>query len=164
MDSGELEKIREGSIKGRRALKRLEETGEYLFHGSDQRLESLEPRQGHQLNKETGEKIPDGEPAVFAATLAEPAIFKAMIRNKIDGEWSGWDIQQGESKYSATQTALDRAKDDNVRGFVYVFRRSDFQPYRGMEYVSRKEVNPFLVVEVGGIDLPEKIDTVEPRK
>ena len=53
----------------REELKMLEKTGKFVFHGSLDSIDILEPRQAYNSNKETGQKEADGVPAVFAYSL-----------------------------------------------------------------------------------------------
>ncbi len=53
-----IKQIKSGEIKGREALRVLQNTEKQVFHGSWQNLRELEPRQAHN------DKKTDGEPAV----------------------------------------------------------------------------------------------------
>lgn len=63
--------------ENKRLLQELEKSGEFVFHGSYQKLEILEPRQGRKRNKETGKIEEDGSPAVSATPFADIAIFRS---------------------------------------------------------------------------------------
>lgn len=152
---------------GKEVLLALEEERVYVFHGTYHKLDSFEPRQAYSYDSKTGRNIPDGRPAVFASVRSEPAIFHALINKAIDptpGHWSGWSSNKGNFTYRSVQSALDRLKDPQIKGYVHVFRRLEFESYRGHEFVSYKEVQPVLVIEVTAQDLPENIEIVEPIK
>ena len=57
----------------------LEKNGNFVFHGSPKDIVALEPRQAHNINKETKKMEKDGEPAVFATSYAEIAIFRSLV-------------------------------------------------------------------------------------
>lgn len=142
----------------REKLAVLEGTGEYVFHGSMDKLSVLEPRQAH--NYVDGEHFPDGEPAVFASSNADYAIFMAIIneRNCPEGfhghaGYSGKDV-----KLSATKETLEQLKND-AYGFVHVFDRGFFSSRDGndVEFVSFRSVRPIEVIRVIKQDLPANI-------
>jgi hypothetical protein len=64
-------------------LLEIEKEGVYVFHGSPDLIEELEPRQAKTLDKESGEMIQHGEPAVVATPFVEIAVFRAIINSKI---------------------------------------------------------------------------------
>ena len=68
--------------KNREKLLWLEKEGKYVFHGSPYDISVLEPRQGHNINEETGKIEKDDEPAVFAIFYVDVAIFRALINAK----------------------------------------------------------------------------------
>lgn len=162
----QLELIKRGAIKGREALEWLSQTGDYVYHGSSQRLDSLEPRQQKTWDYDQQVSVLDGEPAVCAANVYEPAIFRALINRYFDlsnSHWSGWGGNGATIQYRATQTALDGASKEGVTGYVHVFRKEQFAPYRGMECRTNEVIIPELVVAVSAKDLPPNIEIVLPK-
>lgn len=69
-------------VKGREKLLALEKEGKFVFHGSPDVINVLEPRQAYNRNDETGTMEKHDEPAVFATPYAEVAIFRALINAK----------------------------------------------------------------------------------
>ena len=65
--------------ENKKHLLELEQSGNFVFHGSPVMIESLTPRQAYKSNKETGMMDADGNPAVFATPFAEVAIFRSLI-------------------------------------------------------------------------------------
>lgn len=156
-------------------LLQLEKENKYVFHGSPRGdIKSLEPRQGRHVPdwSSASETILDGNPAVSATPYVELAIFRAIINEgniSID-HTSGFGIRSdGKAEFRISpKEALECVKDK--KGFVYVFYKSNFEPYRrdgiappnAMEWRSYKEVKPIEIVEVGFDDLPpaEEIEIV----
>lgn len=62
-----LAETEKSSPSSKELLEQLQKTGEFVFHGSPQKLDQLEPRQQTHINRETGKMEPDGKPAVCAA-------------------------------------------------------------------------------------------------
>lgn len=60
--------------QGKEILTALEKEGRYVFHGSTELLEKLEPRQAKIWDKDKKEMIKHGEPSVVATPFAEIAI------------------------------------------------------------------------------------------
>lgn len=142
----------------REILEHLQDCNMYLFHGTQQRLESLAPRQAYKYNPVTGEKTPDGDPAVFASDLFEPAIFKALVTGRVipvQSGHSGWDYREGKIYYFASPELLEGLKSSELKAYVLVFKKEDFNQHRGLEYIANKEVKPILTVQVTNKDLPE---------
>ena len=165
------ELIEAGILKGRKALEELDKSGNYVYHGSPQKLHRLEPRQAHQFNPETGERKHDGEPAVAAAGNYDMAIFMAVLRGMGDkgkGDWSSFGRAPSSDKekilfFKATKNMLDNAKDKKPIGYVHVFNKSEFEKHSGHdEWRAYTQVEPAYVVEVGVEDLPKDIEIVEP--
>ena len=161
MDSehlSDIELIRSGAIKGREALEILDD-GHFVFHGSDEDLNALEPRQAY--NWKSGEKVPDGEPAVFAADSIDVAIFMA-IRKGLQGK-SGFSKKEDETGYTfcmSKELASNLEKLPDKTGYVMVMPKDSFEKIGG-EYRSEIEVKPEFVVKVSKKDLPAKIDIPE---
>jgi len=154
----------DGSFKsiektGKERLFDLEREGKYLFHGSGFKLDTLEPRQAHNFPT-PGEKIPDGELAVFASELSNVAIFMAVISkpNTPRGFRSGFS-GKGDSdvEYRVTKETMDQIK--NAKGYVHVFDRDNFQRRgKSSEWISTKSVQPIEIIEVSEKDLPDNIE------
>ena len=148
-------------------LLRLEQTGEYVFHGTGADLDELHPQQAIDI-----EKGPDGSPAVFASSKADYAIFMAIVhkKNAPEGTHSkagatSFDDGSIRMKFGATQKTLDQLQ-ESASGWVYVFDAKDFAPRpdhgaRGVEYVSYKTVQPVQKILVHKADLPEEISVIE---
>lgn len=140
----------------------LESTGEYVFHGSDSDTEEFEPRQAHNFIK--GENHPDGDPAIFASSVAEYAIFMALINktNCPKGYRSGSGTTNGQTTYRATQETLDQLQED-ASGWVYVFDKDQFNKRAGwgIEYTSFTNVKPVEKIRVSKLDLPSNISIIE---
>jgi len=158
MDFEKLPKI-EQIGKNREKLLSLEKEGRYVFHGSPDIIETLEPRQAYNQNKEAGEMEKDGEPAVFATPYADVAIFRALINaNGVLGEsTSSFGINGEQLHFSATKNLLDSAK--NKIGKVYVLDKQKFQNFEGMQCRSIESNSPIEIIEVGVDDLPQNIET-----
>lgn len=148
-------------------LKKLEETGKYLFHGSPiGNIEKLEPRQAlHYVGK--NKPIFDGEPSVAAAPDSETAIFMAVINSKnvhLSNLSSGFYSENNKMHFTvSSQKVLDEIK--NKKGYVYVFEKTFFEPYsrngnatERSEWRAYQDVKPVEVIEVDSGDLPENIE------
>lgn len=147
--------------KGREKLLSLEKEGKYVFHGSPDIIDVLSPRQAENLNKKTGEMERDGEPAVFATSYADIAIFRALMDGKdiVGGSESLFGIDGQELYFSATKNLLDQAK--KKVGRVYVLDKEKFENFEGMQCRSHEPIAPIEIVEVNVDDLPENIKTIE---
>lgn len=144
---------------GREILKGLESEGAYIFHGSPTHsIDVLEPRQA----LEAGQK--DGDPGVSGSPYADIAIFRSIINeNTIKNQkyYSSFGSSNGKLFFKASSSIADNLVDKI--GYVYIFNKSDFDPYdrngnvneRNMEWRSYKPVKPVRVVEVNSSDLPE---------
>ncbi len=149
--------------RGKESLMNLEKEGLYVFHGSTELIQELEPRQAKIWDKDKKEMIEHGEPSVVATPFAEVAIFRVVISNKIkadDGKHYSAFGSDGEKPYfEATPSMLKNAK--NAVGYVYVFKKEDFTKLSPMEWRSNKKLKPIRTFEVYFQDLPENI-TLEP--
>ncbi|HEV8666525.1 MAG TPA: hypothetical protein VN665_01595 [Candidatus Paceibacterota bacterium] len=142
-------------------LLKLEEEGETVFHGSGEDLESLEPRQA--IDTERG---PDGEPAVFASSKADYAIFMAIInlrncpRGARSNSGASFD-EHGEAtlRFGATKDTLDQLT-DSAEGWVYVFDKNKFKPKEKdtVEFVTHEPIIPLQKIKVTKADLPKNIE------
>lgn len=149
-------------------LLELEKTGFYVFHGSDSEIEEFEPRQA--FNYLNDKHIPDGEPAIFASSVADYAVLMALIneRNCPKGYHSsaGTSTNTNEVvsvKYRASKSSLAQLN-KNSFGWVYVFDRKFFtQRDRGggVEYVSLVPIRPARKIKVSKLDLPESLEVFD---
>lgn len=155
MSVGNLNKIEQG----KEVLMGLEREGLYVFHGSTELLQELEPRQAKIWNKDKKEMIEHGEPSVVATPFAEIAIFRSVISNKIksnDGKhYSAFGSDGQKPFFETTPKMLEQSKD--AVGYVYVFKKEDFTKLSPMEWRSSKKLKPVRTFEVNFQDLPENI-------
>lgn len=145
--------------KGRKTLMALEKKGLYVFHGSTELIEELEPRQAKILDKDKKEMIEHGEPSVVATPFAEIAIFRAVISNKVkanDGKHYSAFGSDGEKLYFETTPSVFKNAKDAV-GYVYVFKKDGFTKLSSMEWRSNKKIKPIRLFEVHFENLPENI-------
>ncbi len=141
----------------RERLSSLEKEGKYVFHGSYERVETLEPRQAGGHDEETGRYETDGEPAVFASTYADCAIFRSLIHGKESENAMGID-NADRLHFTADRILMERAKDKI--GYVYVLEKSIFGDFKGMDCRSPETVHPIEVIEVTSGDLPKDIQII----
>lgn len=141
-------------MKNRERLLALEKEGKYVFHGSPDIFEKLEPRQAYNYNKKTDKMEKDGKPAVFASPYADIAIFRSLINAKdVSGDsTSSFGISKGKLHFSATKNLSDAAK--NKIGRVYVLDKQKFRDFEGMQCRSLEVNHPIEVIEVSINDLP----------
>lgn len=139
-------------------LSKLESEDKWVFHGSPYEIEVFEPRQAYKYPKE-GEKIPDGDPAVFASPSADIAIFMSII-NEVNaplGLRSGFGTdEEGKIKFKATKKTIEQL--NKAKGYVYVFDKTKFTPRSSLESLSREKTTPDCVVVVSEKDLPKDIE------
>lgn len=147
--------------KNRARLLALEKTDRFVFHGSPDIISVMEPRQAYYYDLETHEKTEDGKPAIFATPNADVAIFRALITEKTLAEdsTSSFGVNDGVIHFSATQNLLDHTR--GKLGRVYVFDKSKFHTFEGIQCRSEEKIIPVEVVEVGAEDLPDNIDVVK---
>lgn len=152
-------------FKGKEYLLQLEKEGNFLFHGSAIKLDSLEPRQSYTIPRGEKEMIKDGDPAVAATPYVKIAIFRAIVNNHNTpkGHRSGFGDDNGILQFRASQLTLGQVKGKN--GYVYVLDRKGFKP-RGknedcMEWRSEKTVKPICFVVVTDRDLPNNIEIMK---
>ncbi len=140
-------------------LLKLQQTGEYVFHGTHQNLTEFTPQQAFNYDGE--KQTADGKPAVFASGYIEYAIFMALIteENCPEGYWSGAGLRHGSLSFNATQNTLDQLTDD-AQGWIYVFDKDDFQKRDDddVEYVAYHTIKPIQRIRVTKKDLPENIE------
>ncbi len=140
-------------------LKKLEKSGEYLFHGSDTDIERFEPKQAHTIKG--GKKFLDGKPAVFASPHADYAIFMAIVNKKNfpKGYRARVDFDGDPLLFFATKDTLAQMT-GNEQGFVYVFTKEDFEERNHAEFVSYKEVVPLMKIRVYRKDFLPSIEVL----
>lgn len=150
--------IKSGAIKGKEALEILDE-GEFLYHGSTDKIEELEPRQA--FNWSSGVKVPDGEPAVFATDNYERAIFMAVLRGLQGSQGTDYDNESREYRYKMNRKKVDQLnKNPNVTGYVMVLPKENFTN-EGADYRSEVKIKPKYFIEVNSSDLPKNIEVTE---
>ncbi len=147
--------------EGRKKLLELEKDGKYVFHGSADVIQILEPRQAYNINQKTGADEKDGNPAVFATPNADVAIFRALIsgRDLSENSESKFGMDEQGPHFSATQNLLDNARSKIAK--VYVLDRSKFTNFEGSQCRSEESMTPVQVIEVTGEDLPNNIGVIE---
>lgn len=157
---------------GKEKLHKLEQTGQYVFHGSPiGDIKILEPRQSKHFpdRQKPKEFILDGKPAVSATPYSDISIFASIInKENIPISFrSGYGASDDKLKFSiSSEKVLDEV--DGKVGYVYVFDRKDFEPYnrdgqateKSMEWRAYKKIKPIEIIEVNSDDLPEK-ETIE---
>jgi hypothetical protein len=150
--------------EAKQKLFNLEQTGSYVFHGSGEDIEELEPRQAH--NYVDLKKIPDGDPSVFASSKAEYAIFMAIINSKNcpKGRRSLVGVWSGKLKFKVTEDTLLQL-DESASGWVYIFDKNYFSQRQegGVQYISLEKVKPIEKIKVTKEDLPDKIEIIEEK-
>ncbi|MFH1098567.1 MAG: hypothetical protein V1723_01400 [Candidatus Uhrbacteria bacterium] len=147
--------------RNREKLLALEGEGTFVFHGSPDAVNALQPRQAYNYNKETGQMEKDGAPAVFATPHADVAIFRALINTKgVTGESeSSFGIKEGRLHFSATRNLLDQTS--GKTGKIYVLDKRKFKDLEGMQCRSEEPIAPIEVIEVTTEDLPKDIKLIE---
>jgi hypothetical protein len=143
--------------KNREKLLALEKEGKFVFHGSPDIIQALEPRQAYGNNEKTGQWEKDGNPAVFATPFADFAIFRALINDK-DFE-NSFGVNGDRLYFLADEALIERAKENTGR--VYVLDRGKFSDFRGMDCRSKEKIIPLEVIEVTYEDLPPNIEIKE---
>jgi|AntRauTorcE11897_2_1112592.scaffolds.fasta_scaffold15151_2 hypothetical protein len=149
LDSMEKIPNRIEQIHSKERLKELENSGEYLFHGSPFMVHAFEPRQAY--TDVDGKPTPDGEPAVFASAEVETPIFRSIFHEHsfdgLEGSFeAGFSNSDDGSHYiHANKAAVQVCKENS--GYVYVFKRDDFILRGNSEWVADKEVSPVAVFD-----------------
>ncbi len=133
-------------------LRKLYETGLYVFHGSSSgTIAVLEPRQAYSHGE------PDGAPCVVAPEVISPAVFMAVLGSKKVG---GWGKKHGEFGFYINESSMQKAVQEDWSGYVYVLDRSNFVRHQAWEWRTSIAVKPIVVVAVGMVDLPSDIELV----
>jgi len=140
-------------------LRELEQEDKWVFHGSGDKIDTLEPRQAYNYPANSGgEQIPDDKPAVFASPNADIAIFMSIFNrnNASRGFRCGYDAQgDGSFKFRTTKYTMDQIHD--AKGYVYVFDKTKFISRSSSEVLSYESVVPAEVIVVSEKDLPKNI-------
>lgn len=145
-------------------LLRLEAEGKYVFHGTGKDLDELEPRQANDVVRG-----PEGNPGIFASSLADYAIFMAIFngRNIPGGARSSAGATHEDDgsfslEFAVEQNAIDNLK-DSASGFVYVFDKEKFTRRwdQSVEYVTHSAIKPTFKIKVSKQDLPQNIEVLE---
>ena len=154
-----LELISAGELSGREALEYLRGLDQFVFHGSPDVIDELQPRQPLSHGK------PDGEPAVCATTDIDQAIFRALINRRQDEKAgrmdhrSAWTTYQGDTAFLTTKSSYESMQADGT-GYVYALNIVGFSPYRS-EMRSPVAIKPDFSVLVSERDLPAGIHIFE---
>jgi hypothetical protein len=152
----------EKNLSPREKLLSFEKEGKFVFHGSSDSIEILEPKQPLIFNKQSKAKEKHGEPCVAATPHADIAIFRAIVNPRNFSE-KGYASSFGVNKNNtirlcATKQVLENIKDK--RGFVYVLDISLFKRFSGMEWRSNQAIKPNEVILVTADDLPRGIKLI----
>jgi len=132
-------------------LLKLEKQKSYVFHGSINKIDILEPRQAFN-NWEA-----DWKPAVFATEIIDIAIFRSLInRHRWDiigtSESKFW-IRDWKTYFSLTKNLLEQAKDKIW--YIHVLDRKDFSHFEKIECKSYNSITPIEIITVTVDDLPD---------
>jgi hypothetical protein len=134
-----------------RHLKELERSGGYVFHGTSEPLNQLDPRQAYSHGK------PDGVPAVCAASDVDTAIFMALQRcavlalkerGQLGQRSSAGYSHHGENYhfYGSPEIVQELL---SAHGYVHVLPKGGFISYYGNREVrSAESVIPVETIEV----------------
>ncbi|MBM3257843.1 MAG: hypothetical protein FJZ05_01310 [Candidatus Nealsonbacteria bacterium] len=153
------EDSKEKILTPRERLLSLEKEGIFVFHGTPEKVEFLEPHQSYTgKNKEK-----HGDAAVCAADTAETAIFRAIIniKNFPKGGSNCFGFNEdGSLDFGMEKNYFENLS--NKKGLVYVLPKSEFKRFedRG-EWRSEKPVMPVEVVFVTEKDLPKNIQLID---
>lgn len=146
----------------RKKLFILEQTGKYVFHGTGEDIDVLEPRQAHKFTEGPGGKgRKDGAPSVFASTSADFAVFFAILNPKNcplgrHAEVASFSFKDGtyDLRFKASEATLSQLSADSF-GYVYVFDKAAFVEREpgGLEYTNRNPVKPLEKIKVTKTDI-----------
>ncbi len=136
----------------------LEKQGDFVFHGSPDKLDFLEPRQAYTWKNDV--KTEDGEPAVFTSIYSDIAIFMALINGEnIKATYkSGYGFENNKLSFRFSKEVKDKLI--NLKGYLYIFNKSDFQQKNHAEYISNKIVKPIKILEIDETFLPKNINYI----
>jgi hypothetical protein len=154
---------KENDLSPRERLLILEKEGKFVFHGSPDNIDTLEPRQPFIFDIKSKIKEKHGEPCVVATPRADIAIFRAIVnpKNFPEKEYaSSFSINKDDTlRLCATKQVLENIKDK--RGFVYVLDKSLFKKFSGMEWRSEQIIKPNGVILVTAEDLFPNIQLMD---
>ncbi|HUS26372.1 MAG TPA: hypothetical protein VMY99_03425 [Nevskiaceae bacterium] len=137
-------------------LKKLTETGKYLFHGSaTNKIAILEPRQAMSHGE------PDGKPCIAASEQIEPAIFMAVLGSRHTGGWGKGNPPKGRYGFCIHKKDYKQARSERWNGYVYVLPRASFEHFAAWEWRAFRPVEPIKSVKVEFSDLPAQIELTE---
>jgi len=153
----------EKNLSPREKLLSLEKEGKFVFHGSPDSIEILEPKQPLIFNKQSKAREKHGEPCVAATPYADIAIFRAVVnpRNFPEkGYASSFGVNKDNTaRLCATKQVLENIKDK--KGFVYVLDKSSFEKFSDMEWRSEQIIKPNEVILITADDLPSNIQLID---
>lgn len=154
---------KERNLNARERLLFLEKEGKFLFHGSPDKIEVLEPRQPLIYNIHNKKKEKHGNLCVAATPCADIAIFRAIVNSKNfskDDYASSFGVNKDDTiKLATTKPVLEKIKDK--KGFVHVISRELFDKFSDMEWRSEKTIKPEEIVSVTAEDLPPNIQLID---
>jgi hypothetical protein len=158
-----LEELDQGHLSGREFLLDVEKKDGYLFHGSAERIEWLEPCQPYRCDQNTGAMVEDGGPCVSASPFADIAIFRSLINRRTKGGvgWSAFGVRGGKPSLRTTRQVLDTVRGKKVVGWVHILERDQFYQRNEAEWRSLMPVKPISVIRVDCEDLPPYVEVGE---
>ena len=158
-ESIEVKNISEAKMK----LLELEKENKYLFHGSPNLINELEPRQPTR-----GENEKHGKISICATPYADIAIFRSIVNpqnSTCEKHFSGFGLNQKKEnvkfKFETTIEVLNSLK--NKSGYVYVLNKDLFRKKNKMEWRTENKITPLEVLKVSFNDLPT-IEIIKDKK
>jgi hypothetical protein len=134
-------------------LRELEESGLYVFHGTNIDVEELEPRQA--VDNNTG---PDDKPGIHASQMADYAIFMAVAAPLGHTSAGATESDDSLTVHFDIDKNVEARLNDQSMGWVYVFGKQDFVQRRPIEWISTKSAKPLFKIPVSRRDLPRNIN------
>ena len=151
------------SIVSLERLRDLSLTGNYLFHGTSEKIDSFEPRQAQNFNGQ--EMVNDDKPAVFASCEIHIPLFRSIFSpNNMDVDREANFTTRMEDYGDHVVTKANSEAIEQVRqkkGFVYVLPRDTFINRRGQEWISYDRVKPIAVYETSYADIEDQVVLIE---
>lgn len=154
----------EGVSENKKILRELEQSGDYVFHGSPLKVDLLEPRQAYNCNEQMQQNEEDGQPAVIGTPYADIAIFRSIVNSFNTGgeQNSEFEIDFDEENNKTTfvfklsKDTLEKIKEKakDIKGYIYVCNKRDFEKEESLEYRKNSPIKPIKVIEVKIGDLP----------
>ncbi len=135
----------------------------YLFHGSPYKLEKLVPRASHD-SKGNSDNIAT---AVFLFPSFLKATPYAFMRTIIDNSRDlPWDFKIPNSDTFPLMTMSNVNIDDNMVGYIYVFKKSDamIKDEESYQYKCYEELVPYDVVQIAYKDFSPYYELKNPSK